>query len=1528
MTALPTTSNNGITGTWSPAVNSNATTTYTFTPTAGQCAVPTTLTVVVLAPDLSITKTAVESGYSTVGQLIHFNIVVTNTGPISLTSVHVTDPATGLNETINGLNPGEARTLTTIYTITQADINRGQIDNTASATYTCGGPVYTETASETVGATQIPALNIEKTSTTSPNSFDAAGDRLTYNLVVTNTGNVTLTNIVVSDPIAALASSTIAVLEPGMSTTITASYIVTLADMNRGYVLNTATASTSFNGDAISDSDEETINALQIPSLEIDKVATTTTFDSAGDILTYNLVVTNTGNVTLASIVVSDPIATVTGSPISSLNPGASVTLTATYVVTQNDLNNGYVINIATASTSFNGTPVTDSDEERVEADQLPELSITKTSTTVPNSFGNVGDVLTYELLVANTGNVSLTNITVSDPIAVVTGSPVALLNPGASVTLTATYIVTQVDIDRGYVLNTATASTTFNSDPVTDSDTERIDADQRPALTLTKNSITVPDSFDEPGDLLTYEIIVTNSGNVTLANVIVTDPLTSTNITIPSLVPGESRTITTTYTVTQADLNYGRVVNTATASATFAGEPVNASDSETVMAIQDPSWTLTKTAEEPDYDQVGELVHYTIEVVNTGNVSVSGVIVTDPGADSGSIRFVSGDTNGNNLLDPLETWTFTATHTLTQDNLDAGSYTNTATANGNAPSDTMTPATGSATVPALQLPELEIVKSTNAVDYVHAGEVITYTLTITNTGNVTITGITVSDPNATTITCTGAPYTLRPGQTATCTATHLVTLADVLAGEISNTATVTGTAPSTDPVSDNSNTVTIPLRNLPPSINCPVPVIASTSQSTCDALITGTEAVFSDPNDNVDRLTWTMTGATVATSPATGINQLTSHTFNRGVTTVTYTVTDALGLSASCSFTVTVNDNTPPVAICRDIDVYLDLNTGVVTITPDMVNNNSFDNCAVQSIAIDRNTFDCTNLGANTVTLTVTDESGNTSICTSVVTVHYAVIPVPVVTPASLDICDEGTTSFVLTNNLPATTWTWTVTSPASVTGASADNTGTLSSIIQTLDNSSMDAQRVTYTVTPRVYGACTLAPVTAEVWVNPKPEIRAVLADTIACSEEPSLISVRNPNGPVRGQWMYELVVTPDPMVAGSTASGTYSRATDLTEILINNDNVLRKVVYRFRPFIRLTDGTTVCTGPEQKVVIWVYPRIVYDARVNNISCFGLEDGHIRINISPAHGPYRFIWTGPNGYTSTHRNITRLAAGTYNLTVIDKNECETHESFTITEPEKIEVSLVPSLSRDGNYNIDCYGGATGSIVATAINTQGGASYRWSNGMFGREVTGLTAGEYRVIVTDANNCHGDASTTLIQPDPIRISYEVTSAYCEGSSDGQIKLTVSGGVPITNPDNNPENAYLFMWPDGSTSKDLLNAQVGTYTVTVTDANGCTQTATIKVDSPRDNCLIIPEAISVNDDGINDTWIIGNMDLYPDAEVIIYNRWGQELWRSERGYPIPWDGTSRGRRMPVDGYHYVIDLHNGSRMVAGSVTIVK
>ena len=933
-------------------------------------------------------------------------------------------------------------------------------------------------------------------------------------------------------------------------------------------------------------------------------------------------------------------------------------------------------------------------------------LSISKTADVT--SYQNAGDLINYTITVTNNGDVILTNINVTDPLTGL-NQTIATLDPGESRTFNTTYSITQADIDAGLVHNTATAAYTYAGEDYTQQDEVTIPATQGPALTISKTADI--SSYQNVGDAVNYTIVVTNTGNVILTNISVTDPLTGLNQTIATLDPGESRTFNTTYSITQADIDAGLVHNTATAAYTYAGEDYTQQDEVTVNAAQGPALTISKTADVNSFRNAGDVINYTITVTNTGNVILTNINVTDP---------LTGLNQTITSLAPGESRTINTSYTTVQNDVNSGRVDNTASARFTFGGTEYTESDNE-TVPANQAPSIEITKVALESSYSRAGEVIHYTLSITNTGNVTLTNVVASDPNAV-VTCNGSPYTLAPRATATCTAIHTVTDADMISGSVVNTALVVGYDPSNQRVTDNSNTVTVRLNNLAPSLVCPPSISTFTSPTTCDRFIdSGLSATYSDPNNNIVSLTWVMTGATNANSPATGINNLTSYTFNAGVTTVTYTVTDAGGLTASCSFTVTVIDNIPPiitcvgnqdrstdltrpvyttigtefdpvslwenctiaslindfneqstlagaafpigtttviwtvtdnsglssscsftvtvtddvnpVARCKNITIYLDLVTGLVSITPIDIDAGSFDNVAIASMTIDRDKFNCSDLGDNDVTLTVTDIYGNTGSCTAIVTVMYSALPSPAATPAEDILCNKETTDIALTSNIPATAWTWTVNSPAEITGAAPDNTGTLSYIRQTLTNSSPLARNVIYTITPTVYGRCVLDPLTASVWVNPTPEIIPAATDTIICFGASTTISVVNPNTSVRGTWMYDLTVTPDPGIGGNRGNGTFTEPATFTETLTNSDTEIRKVVYRFTPRIQYDNSGAACSGPAEIITIWVRPAISYTREISdfngyNVSCYGKSDGFIRLTPSPDAGPLTILW------------------------------------------------------------------------------------------------------------------------------------------------------------------------------------------------------------------------------------------------------------------------------------------------------------
>jgi gliding motility-associated-like protein len=318
-------------------------------------------------------------------------------------------------------------------------------------------------------------------------------------------------------------------------------------------------------------------------------------------------------------------------------------------------------------------------------------------------------------------------------------------------------------------------------------------------------------------------------------------------------------------------------------------------------------------------------------------------------------------------------------------------------------------------------------------------------------------------------------------------------------------------------------------------------------------------------------------------------------------------------------------------------------------------------------------------------------------------------------------------------------------------------------------------------------------------------------------------------------------------------------------------------------------------------------------------NITCYGKADGSIQINPTSGTPPYIYSWQGPGGFSATTKDISGLRAGLYIFLVTDSNLCSVLDTIALTEPGELGMIITPSLSVSGEHNINCAGGKTGSITVEAVNNAGPAEYLWADGEIGNVRTGLMAGDYKIIINDSNGCSADSIVTLTAPDSIRISFAVSQPFCNDMPDGQIAMTVTGG-------NN--SGYTYLWSDNSTTQNITTAVSGLYSVTVTDGNGCSARDSVMMHPLNEVCLAIPNAISPNGDLINDEWHIGLKDLYPEMEVKIFNRWGELIWKSARGYPVPWDGRSKGAVLPIDSYHYTIDLHNGTKPLVGHVTIVK
>ena len=457
------------------------------------------------------------------------------------------------------------------------------------------------------------------------------------------------------------------------------------------------------------------------------KTATVSGTGKVGDVITYTFAVTNTGNTSLTNVVVTDPMVglTITGNPIATLAVGASnATIKGTYTITQADIDAGKVVNTALATaqdpkgndiTDISGTSVDNNTPTDTPLTQNPSIALVKTATV--SGTGKVGDVITYTFAVTNTGNTSLTNVVVTDPMVglTITGNPIATLAVGASnATIKGTYTITQADIDAGKVVNTALATA---QDPkgndITDISGTSVDNNtptdtpltQKGSIVLVKKGVfadTNNDGFAQAGEKINYSFTVTNTGNVTVTNIAIADPmpgLTITNSPIASLLAGANATVTGTYILTQADVDAGKVTNSALATGKdpngkdvkdISGTTVENDTPTTTPLVQSAKLEVVKTASTDGYSLAGDVISYTIEVKNTGTVTLYQILVTDP---------LTGLSTTIASLAPGRSQLFNENYTITKIDLVNNTVTNTATANGFTPNNTSISASDSVDV-------------------------------------------------------------------------------------------------------------------------------------------------------------------------------------------------------------------------------------------------------------------------------------------------------------------------------------------------------------------------------------------------------------------------------------------------------------------------------------------------------------------------------------------------------------------------------------------------------------------------------------------------------------------------------------------------------------------------------------------------------------------------------------------------------------------------------------------------------------
>ena len=596
------------------------------------------------------------------------------------------------------------------------------------------------------------------------------------------------------------------------------------------------------------------------------------------------------------------------------------------------------------------------------------------------------------------------------------------------------------------------------------------------------------------------------------------------------------------------------------------------------------------------------------------------------------------------------------------------------------------------------------------------------------------------------------------------------------------------------------------------------------------------------------------------------------------GINTVTLTVTDVNGNESTCSATVIVEDNVPPVMACQDITVYLDA-LGEISILPADVDAGTTDNCELDTLYVTPNQFTCSGVGVNPVTLTATDVNQNTSSCVANVTVIDTISPIAVCQDITIQLDSLGQATI----------------EPSEIDNGSNDACGVLNMTVDvsTFDCSTITSNTVTLTVEDNNGNIATC---TAEVTIEDNVAPEAVCEDvtlylddngtvflasadvdggsTDNCAVDSVFLAQNDFTCADLGSNIIELSVVDvngnvDVCAAEVTVLDTISPfwigcpndtlivpdSSDCNpQVFWTNpqyfDNCFVDATRTHAPGDEFQVGTTTVTytafDQSGNTTLCIFNVTVEPSPVladitadegpcgYNLSCNGAADGEATANPAGGCLPYAYLWS--DGQTT--QTATGLDAGSYAVTVTDANGTTATATVTITQPDVLATDSLTSPVYMGGANVSCTGEFDGAVN---INVVGGSEcvpydFVWTgpNGFISTDenLNDLEAGTYVVTVTDASGCSYQDSITLTEPaeleaDSLVSDYNGVNISCGGASDGWIDLTVTGGA----------EPYSYAWNTGQTTEDIDSLVAGIYTYTVTDANGCEVTGSITLVEP-------------------------------------------------------------------------------------------
>jgi gliding motility-associated-like protein len=653
------------------------------------------------------------------------------------------------------------------------------------------------------------------------------------------------------------------------------------------------------------------------------------------------------------------------------------------------------------------------------------------------------------------------------------------------------------------------------------------------------------------------------------------------------------------------------------------------------------------------------------------------------------------------------------------------------------------------------------------------------------------------------------------------------------------------------------------------PEITCPTDIVAVANDGDCEAVVN-----YPDPtaSDNCTIPTITLIDGLASGS-----------VFPVGVTTVTFEATDGDGNSATCSFTVTVSEAVPPAIACP-ADITTDNDPGSCGAIVNYDLPSATDGCGDVTITLieglaSGNIFPA---GTTTVTYEALDLSGNTAQCSFTVTVNDVEAP-GFDCPAEIALnTDAGSCEAVYTFDLPTATDNCTsdltVVQTAGPTSGASLGLGNTTFAFSVSDDAG-NASTCTYDVVVSdqeapVFAAC--------------PENQTLTADAATCL---ALIDFAGPLA--TDNCTVELVQTEGPANGTEVGPGLYNfvfTATDPSGNLTTCAFTIDVLDNEPPQLISCPEPISTCDA-----------IVEFDAPVALDNCSEVTVTQTSGPASGAQFPVgittvSFELSDASGNTVTCSfDVEVLQAATRPEAGGDQNICDETEATLNGNSPDFGTGTWTQISGQGNISSP----NTAQTLVTNLG-EGSNVFVWT-------------------IDPGNGCEALSDTALVIVEP--------NVSADAGNDISI---LTGGQTAIIASVTPPGGDILWTPSGSLScVDCLNpiaspTETTTFTLSYTSPLGCERTDSVTVRVTRD----FPNTITPDGDGANDVWNIPGLDDFPDVEVVIYNRWGNEVFQST-GYNDPWNGTNNGEDLPTGSYYYIIDYKSpGIENVNGTVNIIR